>query len=236
MNKIILTAIVFFACTGYDKFLELFPEARYNVYGNYLTRSLNWNNYSDLEKYTIVPDHLSFVYLCDEDSTKFFYEYDLYHMEDGYLIEHVKESYDHYAVASFKRHNYSMIIYSKYGPDSEQYHLRSFDKNGRKIDELMINEMIYEGTSIVAEKFRSSVIEDDTIKTFSYKDSFIHNEEDNLDQVIANVLIDSYSIDTSGRFHLVGTDSVLLSKPIQNYRNFNVQPNADDPIATYWTQ
>ena len=236
MNKIVLTTIIFFAYVGYDKLLELFPEAEYNVYGNYLTRSLNWNNYSDLEKYTIVPDHLSFVYLCDEDSSKFFYEYDLYHMEDGYLIKHVKESYDHYAVASFRKHNYDMFIYSKYGPDSEQYYLRSFDKNGRKIDELMINEIVYAGTSIVAEKFRSSVIENDTIKTFSYKDSLMHNKENNLDQVIANVLIDSYSIDTLGRFHLASTDSVVLSKSIQNYRNFNVQPNADDPIAKYWTQ
>lgn len=223
--------------TDYEDFIHLFSEARYNAKDYYPTRSLNWNDYSDLsDRYSVVPDERSFVFLCDEDSSKLFYEYDLYHMEEGYLIEHVKEEYDHYAIASFRRNNHDMVIYSKYGPDNERYYLRSFDKKGSKVDELMVNEIVYEGTSIVAKKFRFSLINDNSVKIFSYRDSTLYDKDSESNQLVAKVLIEDYTIDSLGRFNLANTDSVFLSKSIQDYRNFNTQPNVDDPIAKYWTQ
>ncbi len=160
----------------YTQFIELFPQAKLDRNGNFLTRSLNWNNYADLkEKYPIVSEDNSFIFLCDQDSSKLYYEYDLYHMEEGYLIEHVKENFVHHAIASFRRKEYDMVIYSKYGPDDEHYYLRSFDKKGNPLDELMVNKKMYEGTSVALDTFSFSLINSNNLKVYSYQDSTSYN-------------------------------------------------------------
>lgn len=235
---LLLTLLITGLISGYEQFIATFPEGEYNGNNNYLTRSLIGKTNFDLEeKYPLVSESLSFIYLCDKDSSKFFYEYDLYHMEVGYLIEHIRQNYDHYAIASFKRNSYNLVVYSKHNGSLEErhYYLRSFDKEGKKIDEIEIGNLIPEGNN-TSYSYKFSTIRHQTVKTFSYRDSVSFENRKELKAPNAKVLIDTYKIDSLGRFNLMMSDSIFLKGKVIDYDNFDSQPNADDPIAPYWTQ
>lgn len=236
MKYMIITLILCMQSDPYMNFITLFPKAKYDEYGNYFTRKLSTNSYVDLkEQFTLISDNQSFKFLCDEDSSSLFYKYDLYQMEEGYLIEVVKEKYKHYAISSFQRDNYDMVLYSKYDSENERYYLKSFSKEGEKIDELLSNEIIYEGSSAGIDKFRFSIISLDNIKTFTYDDVVNPNKKDKKTPLITKVVIEDYSIDSLGRFTKVAVDSILLSQPVRAYTDFIGQPEGDDPARRYWT-
>ena len=210
MKEACLFFLMFFSIQSeYHQFISVFPKGKYNGYGYYLTRSLNGKYYSDLlEEYPVLPDSLSFTYLCDEDSSKFFYEYDLYHMEEGYLIKHVKKNYRHHAIASFRRKAYDMVLYSKYSREDRYYYLRTFDKKGNKVDEVVISEAILDNASPYS--YKTGVLAKDTFSIYSYTD-IEEGEAATLENIYkSKVLTDNYKIDSFGRFDLISKDSVFL--------------------------
>ncbi len=236
MKYLVFTMFLWIQAGNYLEFISIFPKVKFDEYGNYFSRKLNANCYVDLRnKFANVPDNLSFKYLCDEDSSNFFYEYNLYHMEEGHLIEVVKEKYSHYAITSFQKVNYDMILYSKFDSDNEKLFLRSFNKEGIKIDELLVNEIIYEGSSAGVDKFRFSLINPDSIKVFTYDDAEKPIYKDEKSPWNTKVLIEDYVIDSLGKFNKVAVDSTLLSKPLRSYTEFIHMPEGDDPARKYWT-
>ncbi len=238
MKGYYLILLLLLATGDYARFIEVFPKAKLNRNGNFLTRSLKWDNYTDLEeKYPIVSEESSFVFLCDQDSSKLFYEYDLYHMEEGYLIEHVKENFVHHAIASFRKKEYDMAIYSKYGIENYYHFLRSFDQAGNKVNELLINEVNFgDSFNAYSYSYKYALISEDSLSVYSYMNNQPPDNVKNDTLMETKVLIEKYSVDNKGSFNLTYKDSLFLKGNVSDYNNFNMQPNADDPIAKYWTQ
>jgi hypothetical protein len=232
----LLVLITLTQVNKYEEFIEVFPEIRYDEYGNYLTRNLNWKTVQDLRKdFKLIPDDQSYVFLCDEDSSKFYFEYDRYHMEEGYFIERARYNYDHYAILKMERENFSIFLYSRFDKWADRFLLRSFDNSGGLVDELVVNEEIRSYTSASLDRFSYSLINSDSIKVFNYKDAENPNQEDEKPPLVTKVVIENYAIDSLGRFNRVDVDSVLLSKPMRAYSKFDIEPEPDDPVYKYWT-
>ncbi len=221
---------------AYHNFVNTFPKIKYDEYGNFLSRKLSAKTYSDLaEEYNLIPNGLSFKYLCDKDSLKFKYEYGLYNMDEDRYTEFVTEFYKFYAVSSWIRQDYAAVIYSKFDNRTDKFLLRTFSNLGDLIDELTINEYKYEGSGITPESFSFSLINPDSIKVFTYATLNNPNKEDKKTPLVTNVVIEGYAIDSLGRFNKVTVDSVILFKPIRTYMKFNIEPEADDLVHKYWT-
>ena len=157
---------------SYHDFINIFPEIKYDENGNFLTRKLSAKTYSSLAKeYNLVPNNLSFKYICNNDSSNFKYEYGLYNMDEDRYTEYVTEIYKHYAVSSWKKENYSAFIYSKFDNNTDKFILKTLNNNGNLIDELIINEYKYEGSGITPEFFSFSLINSDSVKVFTFIDA-----------------------------------------------------------------
>ncbi|WP_296622713.1 hypothetical protein, partial [Marivirga sp.] len=124
---------------------------------------------------------------------------------------------------------------SRFDNKAERFVLRSFNKTGKKIDELVVNEEIRSYTSASLDRFSYSLINSDSIKVFNYKDAENPNQEDEKSPLVTKVVIENYAIDSLGRFNRVDVDSVLLSKPMRAYSKFDVEPEVDDPVYKFWT-
>ncbi|MEQ9378786.1 MAG: hypothetical protein RIG68_26595 [Imperialibacter sp.] len=235
MKAYYLFILLFFFQDNFTEFLGLFPKAKMDENGSLLTRALNSKDNSDLLKqYETIPDAHSFSYLCDGDSSKFQYEYGLYDMDKGEEVGIVKESYKHAAIASISARNFDMVLFSKFDSDNERYYIRSFDKKGTRIAELMINEEVRVGTGASLVRFSFSLINENRINVFTYCDVKNPNREEEK-TLRTKVVVEDYSIDSLGRFTKVAMDSVFLVKPKGAYANFDSEPEVDDPIYKYWT-
>jgi|GEM_PF-4545702 hypothetical protein len=236
VTNILIVIILLVQGDSYNDFVNIFPKIEYDEYGNFLTRELSAKTYSNLAKeYDIIPNNLSFKYLCDSDSSKFKYEYGLYNMDEDRYTKFVTEFYKHYAVSSWKKQNYVAVIYSKFDNRKDKFLLRTFNNQGDLVNELTINEYKYEGSGITPEFFSFSLISPDSIKLFTYNDTENPESEDEKSPLVTKVVIENYAIDSLGRFNRVDVDSVLLSKPMRAYSNFDVEPEVDDPVYKFWT-
>jgi len=213
----------------YEVFKTNFPSIKWDENGNYLTRHFNNKTFLDLEKeYERLSDAQSYFYVCDQDSSNFFYEYDLYHMEEGYLIKHVKKEYKHYPIFLIERNNYNLIMYSKYDRQNRNYYLRSFNKLGNLVDVKLINQVIL-GDVESNPSFQFSLIKQNGFKIFSYQIN------ENSDDMETKVEMTDYKIDSLGQFTLLSKDSVFLKRSINKYDEFSHMPEGDDPARKYWT-
>lgn len=220
----------------YKQFVDTFPSLKFDENGNYMTRELNGIDAPELkESYSLLPNNQSFIYLCDRDSSKFYFEYDRYHMEEGHFIGKAKFNYKHYAVTKLEQKNHDLLLYSKFDKWAERYILRTFDKTGGNIDELIVNEEIREYTSASLSRFSHSLISPVSIKVFNYDDVENPSTKDKKTPLVTKVVIEDYVIDSLGRFDKVAVDSIVLSKPMRAYTKFNNEPEPDDPVYKYWT-
>lgn len=236
MKLQILTILFLFIQTDYHNFKDTFPKIEYDEYGNYLTRNLNKKDYPQLsEEYPLIPESASFTYICDSDSSNFQYKYGLYDMDKDRITRYVTEIYKHFAIFSLTEAHFDLVLYSRFDNKAERFVLRSFNKTGKKIDELVVNEEIRSYTSASLDRFSYSLINSDSIKVFNYKDADNPNQEDEKSPLVTRVVIKNYAIDSLGRFNRVDVDSVLLSKPMRAYSKFDIEPEPDDPVYKYWT-
>jgi len=235
MKAFYLSILLLIIQGDFDQFIELFPEIKYDEYGNFLTRKLNGKDYSDLQNdYPLISDDQSFFHLCNKDSAKLQYVYGLYDMDKGIVTKYVKKLYKHYAISFFRKEDINFVLYSKFDNQAERFLLVSFDKEGKKVDELVVNQEIRSYTSASLNQFRFSLINPNSIKIFNYEDSENPNKEDNT-PLFTKIVIEDYAIDNLGNFNKVAEDSVVLSKPMRAYSKFNIEPEADDPVYKYWT-
>lgn len=236
MKNLILIIFLLFLQQDYQELKELFPKIKYDENGNFLTRSLNAKTYVDLkQEFKRIPDALSFKYLCDSDTSKFIYKYRVFNMDEDQWSDTIRQKFDHYSILRFKKENYDFLIYSKYNTDDQRLFMRSFDSEGHKTDELLINEVAHSETGIDLSRVRFSLIKPDSIKIFNYYDAENPNREDKKTPLVTKVVIEDYAIDSIGRFNKVAVDSMLLSKPMRAYTEFIHMPEGDDPARKYWT-
>lgn len=214
---------------NYQEFIHKFSKIDWDENGSFLTRQFNAKSFLDLEsEYELLSDAESYFYICDQDSSNFFYEYDLYHMEEGYLIEHVKKKYKHYPILSIDRGNYNLIMFSKYDRQNRHYYLKSFNKSGDVVDTKLVNQVIFDNVESKP-SFQFSLITQDGFKIFDYQIN------DEISEMQTKVKMADYKIDSLGYFKLVSEDSTFLKKSINNYDEFIHMPEGDDPARKYWT-
>jgi hypothetical protein len=216
-------------------FRNSFLDFRLDENGNYLTRNLSGLSPSQLpEKFDDIPNTLSLKYLLDSDSSKLKYKYIAY----NYDTDEAKElniDYKHFAVGKFQHKKFDLLIYSRFDTESENFILRSFDKFGKFIDEIYVNQANYEGGGVSLDKFRFSLISPDSLKVFTYDDAKNPDKANKKIPLVTKVVIEDYAIDSLGRFNKVAVDSMLLSKPLRVYTEFIHMPEGDDPARKYWT-
>lgn len=236
MKNIILIVFLLLLQKDYHELAELFPEVKYDENGNFLSRSLNAKNYVDLKsEFKRIPDALSFKYLCDSDTSKFIYKYRVFNMDEDQWSDTIRQKFDHYGIVQFKKENCDFLIYSKYGTDDQRFFMRSFDSEGNKMDELLINEVAHSETGIDLSRVRFSLINPNSVKVFNYYDAENPNKEDTKTPLVTKVVIEDYAIDSLGKFNKLGVDSTVLSKPMSAYTQFIHMPEGDDPARKYWT-
>ena len=236
MKSLIIISFLLLFQTDYQQLTEFFPKIRYDENGNLLTRHLNAKSYVDLKnEFKRIPDTLSFKYLCDNDTSKFIYKYRLFNMDEDRWTEMIRKKFDHYGIFQFKKGMHYFLIYSKYDTDDQKFFMRSFDSEGNKADELLINEVAHSEAGIDLSRVRFSLINPDGIKVFSYADAENQNKGNNKTLLVTKVVIEDYAIDNLGRFNKVAIDSMLLHKPMNAYLGFIHMPEGDDPARKYWT-
>lgn len=216
-------------------FRNSFSDIRLDENKNYLTRSLSGLSPSQLpENFDAISNTLSLKYLLDLDSSKLQYKYIAYNYDTDEARE-ISTNYKHFAIGKFQQKKFDLMIYSRFDTENENFILRSFNKSGKLVDEIYINQAKYEGGGISLDKFSFSLISRDSIKIFNYHDTNNSDKEVKKTSLVTKVVIENYAIDSLGRFNKVAVDSVLLSKPMGAYMKFNNEPETDDPVYKYWT-
>ncbi len=216
----------------YEAFKKKFPSFKWDENGNYLTRLLNAKSFMDLEKeFELLSDDETYYYACNEDSSRLYFEYDLYHMEEGYLIKHVKKQYKRYAMLSRETDSYDLLMHAKHDDEGDRfYYLQSYDKNGNLIDEIEANKRIT--SSIYNSSFYQFLLmQKKGFKVFAYTT----NQDQSHEDMRTKVVISDYEISDLGKFNFVSKDSVYLEKSDNHYAKFDNEPEPDDPVYKYWT-
>lgn len=213
----------------YKRFKAKFHSFKWDENGNYLTRPLNAKSYIDLRnEYSLLTDEENYYYACNQDSSRLYLEYDLYHMEEGYLIKHVKKQYNRYAVLSLETDQYDLLMHAKTEKDNTFFYLQSYNKSGDLLDEMEVNQRIYEYAPV--EPFYQYILmQKKGFKLFAYSRNAVEGEDP------TKVVIRDYAIDDLGQFSLVSKDSTYLKRSINTYSKFNNEPETDDPVYKYWT-
>lgn len=214
----------------YEAFKTKFPSFKWDENGNHLTRPLNAKSYIDLRnQYSSLTEAENYYYACNQDSSRLYLEYDLYHMEEGYLIERVKKQYKRYAVLSLETERYDLLMHAKHDDDDNRFfYLQSYSKSGDLLDEMEVNQRIYEYAPV--EPFYQYILmQKKGFKLFAYSRNSVEGEDP------TKVVISDYSIDDLGKFNFVSKDSVFLKNRMGKYANFDTEPWQDDPIYKYWT-
>lgn len=235
MKLFILLILLSIQQDDFSTFKNNFPTIRLDENGSYLTRSLSGLSPSQLPgQFNHIPTDLSLKYLLDSDSGKLQYKYVAYNYDTDEAVE-LNIDYKYFAVGKFQSKGFDLLIYSRFDTESENFILRSFDKSGKFMDEIYVNQSLYEGNGVSLDKFRFSLISPDSIKVFTYDDAENPNKGDEKTPLVTKVVIENYAIDSLGRFNKVAVDSVVLVKPMEVYTKFNNEPEADDPVYKYWT-
>lgn len=235
MKLFILLFLLSIQQDDFSTFKNNFPTIRLDENGSYLTRSLSGLSPSQLPgQFNHIPTDLSLKYLLDSDSDKLQYKYVAYNYDTDEAVE-LNIDYKYFAVGKFQSKEFDLLIYSRFDTESENFILRSFDKSGKFMDEIYVNQSLYEGNGVSLDKFRFSLISPDSIKVFTYDDAENPNKEDKKTPLVTKVVIEDYAIDSIGRFNQVAVDSMLLSKPMNAYLGFIHMPEGDDPARKYYT-
>lgn len=190
---------------------------------------MNAKSYIDLRnEYSLLTDAENYYYACNQDSSRLYLEYDLYHMEEGYLIKHIKEQYNRYAILSMETDHYDLLMHAKPEKENTFFYLQSYSKSGDLLDEMEVNQRIYEYAP-VEPFYQYILIQKKGFKLFAYSRNTVEG------QYPTKVVISDYTIDNLGKFSIVSKDSAFLEKRINKYASFDTEPWPDDPVYKYWT-